>query len=207
MSLRRVTLSVPPSRILGSDRPERSQALPTFNDENGILTTYKRVCVPCSLRGQGSMRGDASPAARLTTLEDSYTLRPCRSSHNCVVVAASSWPSQFCVSSYRLRLHANVDKLPTFNTTEWSVAMKLFASFLALSFSILPTAFALPLSPSSGSSVAGIWQGYATVREQQVPITLRILGSGSNLQVDFLNGPVNHPDVTHFLPSPLMARI
>ncbi len=54
--------------------------------------------------------------------------------------------------------------------------MKLPASFLALSFSILPAAFALPLSPSSGSSVAGIWQGYATVREQQVPITLRILG-------------------------------
>ena len=77
--------------------------------------------------------------------------------------------------------------------------MKLFASSLALSLCVLPAAFASssPLDqPTSNSPVAGIWQGYATVREQQVPITLRISKSGSNLGVEFLNGPADHPDAT-----------
>jgi thiol-disulfide isomerase/thioredoxin len=75
--------------------------------------------------------------------------------------------------------------------------MKLVASVLALSISALP-AFVAPaamLGQSHTEDIAGVWQGYATVHEtQQVPITLRISGSGSHLKADFLNGPADHPD-------------
>jgi thiol-disulfide isomerase/thioredoxin len=76
--------------------------------------------------------------------------------------------------------------------------MKLSASLLALSVSVLPAA----LSPSivlgqSSAAITGVWQGYATVREtQQVPITIRISGSASALKAEFLNGPADHPDAT-----------
>ncbi|WP_158792794.1 TlpA disulfide reductase family protein [Granulicella sp. L60] len=78
--------------------------------------------------------------------------------------------------------------------------MKLFASVLALSFSALPAAFApsamLGQTPST-SPILGIWQGNATVRDtQQVPITIRISGSGSRLKAEFLNGPADYPDST-----------
>jgi thiol-disulfide isomerase/thioredoxin len=78
--------------------------------------------------------------------------------------------------------------------------MKLFASFLALSFSVLP--FALVPSVTFGQSssitdVAGIWQGFATVHEtQEVPITIRISGNGPSLKAEFLNGPADRPEAT-----------
>jgi len=78
--------------------------------------------------------------------------------------------------------------------------MKLLVSVLALSVSAL----AATLAPStifaqtpSTTDVVGTWQGFATVRDTvQVPITIRISGSGTNLQAVFLNGPANHPDAT-----------
>jgi thiol-disulfide isomerase/thioredoxin len=74
--------------------------------------------------------------------------------------------------------------------------MKLLASLLALSVSILPATFAPPTAPVQSSSIAdivGIWQGYATVHEtQQVPVTIRISRSGTGLSAAFLNGPADH---------------
>src|SRR6202789_1238296 len=76
--------------------------------------------------------------------------------------------------------------------------MKLFASLLALSLGVLPTPFAssaLAGQSSSPSSIVGVWKGFATVGEaQQVPITIRISGSGPSLKGDFLIGPADHPD-------------
>ncbi len=77
--------------------------------------------------------------------------------------------------------------------------MKLFPSLLALSFSVPPHALAassLVDQPSSTPSITGVWQGHATVHEQQVPITFRISRKGSNLDVALLNGPAAHPDAT-----------
>jgi thiol-disulfide isomerase/thioredoxin len=78
--------------------------------------------------------------------------------------------------------------------------MKLFESLLALSLGVLSASFAtsdVPGQSSSASSVAGVWKGFATVGEtQQVPITIRISGSGPSLEVAFLNGPAGHPDAT-----------
>jgi thiol-disulfide isomerase/thioredoxin len=78
--------------------------------------------------------------------------------------------------------------------------MKLFASFLALSVGVLPAAVAPSAilgQSSSASPIVGVWKGFATVREtQQVPITIRISGSGSSLRAEFLNGPAGHPDAT-----------
>jgi thiol-disulfide isomerase/thioredoxin len=75
--------------------------------------------------------------------------------------------------------------------------MKPLKSILALSVSVLSFAFvpSTVFGQSSAASINGIWQGYATVRDtQQVPITIRISGSGSNLKAEFLNGPADHPD-------------
>jgi thiol-disulfide isomerase/thioredoxin len=76
--------------------------------------------------------------------------------------------------------------------------MKLFATLLALSLGVLPASVASSATAGQSSfapSVAGVWKGFATVGEaQQVPITIRISGSGPSLKVDFLNGPADHPD-------------
>ena len=78
--------------------------------------------------------------------------------------------------------------------------MKLFASFFALSVSALSGAFApagVLGQSTSTSPIVGIWQGYGTVRDtQQVPLTIRISGSGPSLKAEFLNGPADHPDAT-----------
>jgi thiol-disulfide isomerase/thioredoxin len=78
--------------------------------------------------------------------------------------------------------------------------MKIFASLLALSVGVLPAAVAPSTilgQSSSGSSIVGVWKGFAAVREtQQVPITIRVSGSGSSLRADFLNGPADHPEAT-----------
>jgi thiol-disulfide isomerase/thioredoxin len=78
--------------------------------------------------------------------------------------------------------------------------MKLAASLIALSAGVLAAAVApsAVLSQSSSTSSAdGVWRGLATVREtQQVPITIRISGSGSSLKAEFLNGPADYPDAT-----------
>jgi thiol-disulfide isomerase/thioredoxin len=66
-------------------------------------------------------------------------------------------------------------------------SMKRFASIVALSFSILPSLLAQ-------KAITGVWQGTATVRGTQVPLTVSITGAGSNLHAAFLNGPASHPD-------------
>ncbi len=75
--------------------------------------------------------------------------------------------------------------------------MKLSARIFALSLAVLFAAV-VPLNvsgqSSSGSTITGIWQGSATVREVQVPIVIRVSGSGSALKAEFLNGPAEHPD-------------
>src|SRR5260370_4848865 len=60
--------------------------------------------------------------------------------------------------------------------------MKLLASFFLLSVASLAHA-ASPLA------FTGTWQGAATVHGKQVPLTLSISGSGSNLKAALLNGP------------------
>src|SRR5882757_1754732 len=62
--------------------------------------------------------------------------------------------------------------------------MKLFASLLLLSVSALA---------QSKTPIAGTWQGNATVKGHQVPITLKITGTASNLTAALLNGPENSP--------------
>jgi len=78
--------------------------------------------------------------------------------------------------------------------------MKLCASLLALSVGVLPAAVAPSTilgQSSSASLIVGVWKGFATVREtEQVPITIRVSGSGSSLHAGFLNGPADHPDET-----------
>ena len=70
--------------------------------------------------------------------------------------------------------------------------MKLFAMFAAL----LAVAVASPLAAQSSSPMDGVWQGFANVREAQVPITIRVTGSGKGLKAELLNGPAEHPEVT-----------
>jgi thiol-disulfide isomerase/thioredoxin len=77
--------------------------------------------------------------------------------------------------------------------------MKLFASLLALSVGVLPASVAPSAvlgQSSSASPIVGVWKGFATVRETQVPITIRISSSGSSLRAEFLNGSADHPDAT-----------
>jgi thiol-disulfide isomerase/thioredoxin len=50
-------------------------------------------------------------------------------------------------------------------------------------------------APAQTTSIAGIWQGTATVLSgAQVPVTISITGSASNLKLALLNGPADHPD-------------
>ncbi|SFS13910.1 Glutathione peroxidase, house-cleaning role in reducing lipid peroxides [Granulicella pectinivorans] len=76
--------------------------------------------------------------------------------------------------------------------------MKLSASVLALSFGACFGALVVPSSVAqTAAQAAGVWQGFATARgNQQVPITIRISGSGTKLKAAFLNGPAAHPDET-----------
>jgi thiol-disulfide isomerase/thioredoxin len=69
--------------------------------------------------------------------------------------------------------------------------MKRIARFLVLSLGALaPT---LALAQSTPASLTGIWQGFGTRDNQQIPLSLKITGSGENLKVEFLNGPISHP--------------
>jgi hypothetical protein len=78
--------------------------------------------------------------------------------------------------------------------------LKLFATLLALTIGVLAAAVAQSAALGQSSPVSpivGVWKGFATVREaQQVPITIRISGTGPSLKVEFLNGPADHPDAT-----------
>ena len=75
--------------------------------------------------------------------------------------------------------------------------MKLSTSLLVLSLSTLSVAFAPQTLLAQGTAtIAGVWQGSATVRGTQVPVTVKISGSGSALKAAFLNGPAEHPDET-----------
>jgi len=75
--------------------------------------------------------------------------------------------------------------------------MKRFAGFLVLSASVLALSSAAQAPPqSAAAAIAGVWQGFATSHDQQVPVTVRIIGGagGAGLKVAFLNGPAEHPD-------------
>jgi thiol-disulfide isomerase/thioredoxin len=78
--------------------------------------------------------------------------------------------------------------------------MKLFASLLVVSvgaFAQWSSAQTAPAQSGSSAGIDGVWQGTAAVRGgQQVPVTVRIAGSGADLKVAFLNGPAEHPDET-----------
>ena len=78
--------------------------------------------------------------------------------------------------------------------------MKVFARLLALSGSVVFLSSATPsIVAQAGalSSVAGVWQGTATVAGgKQVPVSLRVSGSGDALQLVLLNGPADRPDET-----------
>ncbi len=60
--------------------------------------------------------------------------------------------------------------------------MKLFVSLLLLSASAV-----------AQSTIAGTWEGNATVHGQQVPVRLEITSSGSDLHAALLNGPESSP--------------
>ena len=73
--------------------------------------------------------------------------------------------------------------------------MKRFVSLLVLSAGALlqsaPAQNARPVAATN--NIAGIWQGTATLRGgAQVPIALRISGSGASLKLALLNGPAAH---------------
>jgi thiol-disulfide isomerase/thioredoxin len=75
--------------------------------------------------------------------------------------------------------------------------MKRFASFLMLSVSALVLTAPAQTASQSGSpaGITGIWQGTASVPGgAQVPVTIRISGSGAGLKLALLNGPASHPD-------------
>jgi len=76
--------------------------------------------------------------------------------------------------------------------------MKPFSSLLAFSLGVVSLAAIVPSALALASPVSpidGIWKGFATVHEHvQVPITIRISGSGQGLRAEFLNGPANHPE-------------
>ncbi len=63
--------------------------------------------------------------------------------------------------------------------------MRSFASFL-----LLLVAGSLPIQ---AQSITGTWRGAATVKGQQVPITLEIKGSPASLQAALRNGPESSP--------------
>ena len=70
--------------------------------------------------------------------------------------------------------------------------MKLIASFLLLSVGAFGQT---PAQTASANAITGVWQGSATIRGgQQIPVTVRVTGAGSDLKVAFLNGPAEHPD-------------
>jgi thiol-disulfide isomerase/thioredoxin len=71
--------------------------------------------------------------------------------------------------------------------------MKLSARLLAVSVLAVPVAY-LPAQAPATAPITGTWQGYATVREAQVPITIRVSGHGSTLKAEFLNCPAEHPE-------------
>jgi peroxiredoxin len=60
--------------------------------------------------------------------------------------------------------------------------MKLFVSLLLLSASAI-----------AQSTIAGTWEGNATVHGQQVPVRLEITGRGSDLHAALVNGPESSP--------------
>jgi thiol-disulfide isomerase/thioredoxin len=64
--------------------------------------------------------------------------------------------------------------------------MKIFSSFLLL----LVSAFSLQAQPTP---IIGTWTGEATVKGQQVPITLQINGMPANPHAALLNGPESSP--------------
>jgi thiol-disulfide isomerase/thioredoxin len=73
--------------------------------------------------------------------------------------------------------------------------MKLHSSLLALSVSAVLLAPTASLAQAASVPIAGIWQGTATVAGgKQIPVAIRISGSGANLSLALLNGPAAHPD-------------
>jgi thiol-disulfide isomerase/thioredoxin len=74
--------------------------------------------------------------------------------------------------------------------------MKRFASFAVLS--VLSVGVLLQTAPAqtaAPAAITGIWQGNATIRGgAQVPIAIRVSGSGADLKLALLNGPAAHPD-------------
>ncbi len=74
------------------------------------------------------------------------------------------------------------------------LSMKLFAGLLALSVSLFPNVIAPHAAIAQSPAIAGTWQGFATRGTAQIPIVIRISGSGSSLKAAFLNGPADHPD-------------
>ena len=75
--------------------------------------------------------------------------------------------------------------------------MKLSKSSLVLSLGAISAMLIAPASiaqTAPASAIKGVWQGFATVRGEQVPITIAISGSGHKLKAAFVNGPAAHPD-------------
>ncbi len=75
--------------------------------------------------------------------------------------------------------------------------MKSFGRLAVLSLSTLPFTLlpsAALAETASHPGINGTWQGVATVRGTDIPIAIRISGSGANLKAAFLNGPASHPD-------------
>jgi thiol-disulfide isomerase/thioredoxin len=75
--------------------------------------------------------------------------------------------------------------------------MKHLVRFRNLAFSLILVGGIVPSAISQKpSSVTGTWQGFATVRGSQVPITLLIARKGTALEVSFVNGAAAHPELT-----------
>ncbi len=74
--------------------------------------------------------------------------------------------------------------------------MKLRVGVFALSSLLLFAAGTAVGQSGKTVQINGVWEGTATVRGgAHVPVTLRITGAGSALQLSLLNGPAAHPEV------------
>jgi thiol-disulfide isomerase/thioredoxin len=77
--------------------------------------------------------------------------------------------------------------------------MKLFGRLSASSLvalSLFQFTTAITAQTASPKLATGVWQGVAKIRDTEIPITIRISGTGSKLEAAFLNGPANSPDVS-----------
>jgi thiol-disulfide isomerase/thioredoxin len=89
-------------------------------------------------------------------------------------------------------------KAHVLRNNERSLFMRVLVGVLAFSFGVAVSTLVPErgiAQTSTRASIAGVWQGIATVNgDVQVPISIYFAGDGNGLTASFLNGSVEHPD-------------